>query len=152
MLDTEQIHLNHFSPHRNIGLPREGAVTVSARIIDEDINPTPGLVDKPEHLGDGLGIGNVRLEGDRFAMPILDPMHEQLCGFRMGDIVDRHFCTRVGEAKCNRLTDAGIAARYEGAFMVESNVHDGPPCLTQESAGVRFRQVLMRLPKTCLST
>ena len=36
---------------------------------------------------------------------------------------ERHLGPGLGESKGNRLTDAGIAARDKGAFMVESNVH-----------------------------
>ena len=42
-------------------------VTVHAGIVNKDVNPAPGLVDPPEHLGNGVGIGDVRLERDRFA-------------------------------------------------------------------------------------
>ena len=57
---------------------------------------------------------NAAFQRHHFASLILNPMHKRLRGFRTSDMIDRHSCAGIGEAKYNRLADAGIAACDDG--------------------------------------
>jgi hypothetical protein len=53
---------------------------------------------------------------------LFDGLHEPVPCCRMGQIVDRNLCTGIGKTKCNRRTDAGIAARDERALTFKPDI------------------------------
>jgi hypothetical protein len=59
---------------------------------------------------------------------LLDGQHEAVRCFAMVHVVDRHFCASLGKTKCNRRTDAGIAARDERALTFKVDIYDSPSC------------------------
>ena len=104
----------------------DGLKTVE--VVNKNIEPAPRCIDLPEHFQDRFWIGNIRLNGDGFALLLFDRLDQRVRRFGVGHEVDRHFCASFGQSQCYSRANAGIAARDEGALAVKSDIHDGASC------------------------
>ncbi len=64
---TQQIHLDDLPPRGDVGFPGQDARPVDPGAVNEDIDAAPRFVQLPEHCGDGVRVGHVRPNGQRFA-------------------------------------------------------------------------------------
>jgi len=91
--------------------------------VDEDVDAAPRFVHLAEHAGDGVRIGDVRLDGERFATGREDPVHERLRSLRVRDVVDGDLRPCLGQRLDDGCADAGVATRDQRAFDVELDFH-----------------------------
>jgi hypothetical protein len=127
---AHQVHLHHGAEIGDVHL-REGLVAQDSRVVDEDIDPAPG-VDGLLHHGLHRGkVGHRGAVGQGFAPGGADLVHHRLrrrdraarAVHRAPEVVDHHPGPAGGQGQRMLTSQAAAGAGHDGHAAVELNAH-----------------------------